>query len=552
MILTSIDIKNWKCFEHKTLDFDRNLNSINWVNGSGKSSLIQAIIISLFNQRPNGLSFDDLRNDLNKSCEIKLYFTHNGSDYIVDRAFGKSSKSELYRDGELISRTVKETQDLIDKMLPQSLAEGLWGHNALSLSPILKTEYLFDILENEFKEPLEIKKYFQTEKTAAQKRLSSLKKTITNQDITEEQVNNVKKELDELIKKADANSDLTNMNDVVKAKDYESKYPDYIKLKDEFAKMSAKYDIDESRRLNNLLKSKNITTKEHWNSYFENIEKEIEIEKHKLSDLHPLTKYPKNVIDSILKESKKENKCIVCGGEYHEIKLDYDKIDQDKIDRLENELKDKDYDFIELVKSIKYYATEKKVNDLAYLDEWDWKSVLDNFNEERNEIIKQRNAKKEEYERLKVELAEVTELLKVQKEYDNAKECIEITEQYIDEAKAYYSNSIVTEASKKLNKINPRYEHLTVDDGVYKVLVYTEDFSNCSYLPVASLSAGEKTLISLCLILTVRDMFIPEVPLIFDESFAALDASNSRNIQELIQKDYGQWIIVSHGFDFIK
>ena len=551
MILTSIDIKNWKCFEHKKLDFDRNLNSLNWQNGSGKSSLIQAIIFSLYNQRPQGLSFDDLRNDINKNCEIKLRFTHEGSDYIIDRAFGKSSKSELYKDGQLISRAVKETQDIIDKMFPQSLADGLWGHNALALSPILKTEYLFDILENEFKEPLEIKKYFQTERTAIQKRLSTLKKTITNQDITDEQVKKVEKEIKDLEKKISKSARNVD-TDITKAREMESKFDRFTKLTNELSKLNAEYEIDLCRRLNNLLKSENITNKEHWNSYFENIEKEVELEKSKVTHLHPLTKYPKNVIESLLEESKKEDKCIVCGGKYHEIELNYDKIDQDKIDRLEKQLEDRQYDYNKLVQSCIYYKTKAELDKLGYDEAFDWKTVLNNYNEELDRIEEELENKKIEYEKLKTELAEVTEMLKLEKEYDNAKECIEITEQYIDEAKAYYSNSIVTKASALLNSINTRYEHLSVDDGVYKVLVYNEDFSECSYLPVASLSAGEKTLVSLCLILTVRDLFVPEVPLIFDESFSALDAANSRAIQTLILRDYGQWIIVSHGFDFVK
>ena len=53
MILNSIDIVNWKCFDHKKMDFDR-FTLLNWKNGEGKSSLIQAIILCLFD------NYDDL------------------------------------------------------------------------------------------------------------------------------------------------------------------------------------------------------------------------------------------------------------------------------------------------------------------------------------------------------------------------------------------------------------------------------------------------------------------------------------------------------------
>jgi len=550
MLLTSIEISNWKCFQTKRVDFDSNLNVLTWQNGTGKSSLIESIIFALFNKRPNGLDFDSLRNDLSKPCEIRLYFTHDNSDYMIDRSFGgKNSKSELYRDGTLISRTVKETQDNINKILPESLAEGLWGHNALSLSPILKTEYLFDILESEFKEPLEIKKYFQTEKTSVQKRLSSLKKTLTNQKVTQKQVDEVHAEILELEGKIKSKV-FVNDADVIKARNCKQEYPHYKELKEKLSKMSAEYDIDLSRRLNGLLRNENITTKEHWDSYFANIEKEIQLEKAKSSNLHPLTKYPKNIVDSLLAESKRENHCIVCGGPYKPIVVEYDKIDHDKIVRLEKILEDKNYDFNKIVQSINYYRVEKQVNDLKYLDEWDWQSILNKYDAEAKKLYEQLDQKKVEYDNLKSDLAQITEVLKLQKEYDLNKECIEITEQYIDEAKEYYSNSILTVAGKMLTDINSRYSNLSVDAGVYKVNVYTEDFSNMSYLPVASLSAGEKTLVSLCLILAVRNLFIPEVPLIFDESFSHLDGGNFNNINELIKKDYGQWIIVSHNFEF--
>ena len=65
-------------------------------------------------------------------------------------------------------------------------------------------------------------------------------------------------------------------------------------------------------------------------------------------------------------------------------------------------------------------------------------------------------------------------------------------------------------------------------------------------LPVQSLSKGEKTMVALALILSIRNLFMPKLPLIMDESFANLDANNIEAIKKLIHEDSNQWIIVTH------
>ena len=550
MKLNYIKLENWKCFNKETFTFNNSMNLIWKINGSGKTSMLQAINFCLFGKRPDGLSFDNLRNDLSKQCKLELSFSHNFEDYIIKREFGKKSLVEMTKNGELIARSVSDLDSVIESIIPQSLADGLWGNNSLALSPILKTDYLFDILETEFREPLAVKRYFLDEKNIAQKQVSSLKKASGEQEITEDDINKVNKEIEELEEKIKSKVFIDD-KEVIKAKQCQSEYPQYEEYKNKFNKLETpKYDIDLARRLNNLLKSENIKTPEHWNSYFSNIEKEIELEKSKSKELHPLTKYPKATIQSMMKESEDSGKCVFCGGKYHSFELDYDKVDQDKIERLEEKLKDKEYDFTEILKSANYYGLQKKVKDLEYLDTFDWKSILEKYDEESKQLYQDLEDKKQEFEQLKNDFARITELLKWQKEYDNQKENIAITEQYINEAKSYYSNALLQKANEYLGKINPRYSNLHIDDGVYKVLVYTEDYSNVSYLPVMSLSAGEKIIMALILILSVRDIFASDIPLIMDECFVNLDKNNLTMVEQILKKDLGQWLIVSHDINF--
>ena len=83
MNINYIEMTNWKCFDKKKVTFDR-FTLLNWKNGEGKTSLIQAIVLCLFDKRPDNLDFASLV-DINKPTKIVLNFTHNASIYIVER-----------------------------------------------------------------------------------------------------------------------------------------------------------------------------------------------------------------------------------------------------------------------------------------------------------------------------------------------------------------------------------------------------------------------------------------------------------------------------------
>ena len=94
--------------------------------------------------------------------------------------------------------------------------------------------------------------------------------------------------------------------------------------------------------------------------------------------------------------------------------------------------------------------------------------------------------------------------------------------------------------------INTRYIDLFIENGIYKAKLWDKDFTRLAILPVQSLSNGEKTCAALALILAIRDLFMPELPLIMDESFVNLDADNLAAVKAIIRKDTNQWIVVSH------
>ena len=542
MILNSIEMTNWKCFEHKKLDFDR-LTLLNWKNGEGKTSLIQAIVLCLFDKRPDNLDFASLV-DTTKPSKIILKFTHNANTYVVEREVGMTSGYKVYKDEELISRTRADSKKILGEIISESVLTSLWGYEPLSVSSVLNTNYLYDLLEDEFKEPLDLKQYFISDRSYHQKHKSTLTSQIRNQNVTQNDIDTLQKELDDLSNKIKEKAFIAD-SEVIRAKKAAEDYKEYKKIKAEFDKcLPFTYDRETCIKLKTYGK-----TKEEWDAYFKKIKEDLEHEKSK-AKASPLIKYPKATITSLITESKTNgNKCILCGGEFHEPKLNYDIADNSKIQKLEqilNDFKDNNYSFDLFIESSKKLHFQKLLEPLQYVETYDFQSVLDNYDKDTNQLYKDFEEKKQQFESMNKDFAKITELLDATEKYDLDKKCISIIEEYIEQAKAYYANNIVQTAKQTLRDINTRYIDLFIENGVYKVKLWDKDFTKLSVLAVQSLSKGERTIVALSLILAIRDLFIKGLPLIMDESFANLDANNVEAIKRLINSDENQWIIVSH------
>lgn len=543
MIINSVEMTNWKCFEHKKVEFDSRLTLLNWKNGEGKTSLIQAIVLCLFDKRPDNLDFASLVN-IEKPTKIILKFTHKAVTYIVEREVGKTSSYRLYKNENLIARTNKECKEELSKIIHESVLTSLWGYEPLSVSNVLNSSYLYSILDQEFAEPLGLRQHFVTDRSYYQKHKSSLEKTITNQKVTKQDIDTLKAELDEIEAKIKEKAFVSD-SDVVKAKKAKADHEEYLKVKAELEKCANyAYDRETCVKLRTFGR-----TEEEWVAYFKKVEEDLKAEKSK-SAASPLIKYPRNTIAQLINESHCNNEtCILCGGKFVEPKLDYDTIDNDKIQRLEAILKDKEenqWDFRAFSESTRYWHFVKELDPLKYVENYDYQSVLDNYNAETNNLYAEYEKKKANFDVLDKDFAKINELLKATEAYDQDKKCIDIIDEYIEQAKAYYAQEIVKNATDLIKKINTRYTEILVENGVYKARLFDKDFKKESVLAVQSLSKGEKTMVALSLILSIRNLFMPDLPLIMDESFANLDANNIEAIRRIIHEDTNQWIIVSH------
>ncbi|MHB8100997.1 MAG: DNA double-strand break repair ATPase Rad50 [Methanosarcina sp.] len=128
MKLKNLHVENIRSYKKLDFTFEDGVTVISGVNGSGKSSLLEACFMGLFGSRI--LSKDFVLADIifkgAENAKISLGFEHLGREYLIDQAFRYSVKSEnassskcvFYADGESIvdqaTRTYEEVCALLN------------------------------------------------------------------------------------------------------------------------------------------------------------------------------------------------------------------------------------------------------------------------------------------------------------------------------------------------------------------------------------------------------------------------------------------------------
>ena len=105
MILTRVDIRDFRSHKRTTVDFEEGISVIVGDNGSGKTSILESINFALFKQKPN-VNVDDLIRRGADSTEVTVTFTASGRTFKATRGrkTGKAYGSALYEidDGETL------------------------------------------------------------------------------------------------------------------------------------------------------------------------------------------------------------------------------------------------------------------------------------------------------------------------------------------------------------------------------------------------------------------------------------------------------------------
>ena len=122
MILSKLTLQNFKRYKHFTAEFQEGLIGIIGKNGSGKSSIFEAILFALYGELKSRGTKELIRNANATSKDvvsIELLFEINNHTYRIVREFrGKAltANAKLYKNEELITSGAKEVTASIVKL----------------------------------------------------------------------------------------------------------------------------------------------------------------------------------------------------------------------------------------------------------------------------------------------------------------------------------------------------------------------------------------------------------------------------------------------------
>jgi len=114
MILTNLKLENFKKYTSKTIEFGEGLIGIIGKNGSGKSTIFDAILFTLYGEAKKRGNKDILRNanaSTKDAVVVELDFEFEDKQFKVVREFrGKamSANAKFYKNGELTTTGAKE------------------------------------------------------------------------------------------------------------------------------------------------------------------------------------------------------------------------------------------------------------------------------------------------------------------------------------------------------------------------------------------------------------------------------------------------------------
>ena len=124
MIIDRILLKNFKRFRQQEIRFKDGITGILGNNGTGKSSIVEAVFFALYGVQATGISSDYIVSSFagpKEKCEVRLDFRIGGEDYTVVRTFRKGKTVQhdatFHKGGRLRATGVSQVETEIQRTL---------------------------------------------------------------------------------------------------------------------------------------------------------------------------------------------------------------------------------------------------------------------------------------------------------------------------------------------------------------------------------------------------------------------------------------------------
>ena len=463
MILNSIKMNNFKSHVSSKIVFNNGVVAIIGENGSGKSSIFEAVFFALFGAdalRRMGLSYDEVITKGKKAMSVELEFEVNGNKYKIIREYNGKSSAKLYKNNELFARTVNEVNKAIVEILGVDrdmflnsiyIKQGEIA-NLLNLQPRERKEVIGKLLGIE-----EFEKCYQKMKDAIDEYKKQLERIIghlNNKHDYEEELKEKENELKEKETKLKlVKEKLDRVMEEFKTaekifEDWKGKKSLYEKLTNKLEERQRALELANKELenlkydLNAVVEAKNILRK--YKSEFEEYKSltiDIKTIEERLRDLHPIYEEYLTLSKKLeaIDEDIKQLEEFIEKSKY-----------KDKIDKLNEVLGDVGRE-IEKLEKIKDYLTELE-NLYEKLEEIERYKKIANEYKEHYEKYMQLDKKMEKYNKLNLDYTKLLQNKKsIEDNIKNLKSEIEKLENEI--------NKIDIETTKKSLKAIEEYKN---------------------------------------------------------------------------------------------
>lgn len=524
MIFKTLTLKNWKCFRtQKKFEFEKH-QLLSMRNGTGKTSIFQAITFAIWGKAPTGFNLNTVRNDDSMPCEINLDFElANGDQCQIRRVFGSSKNvSTLTVNDQLVAESVRNIAEWMDARLNQNICNILWTETLVG-NDILRENFISTVLtEDVLKEPLMLINHYKTFIYHTNRKINSFDEKILDLEAIAKRLEEIKRQL-----KGDGKGITeAQLSKARLAKEADEKLSQLPEIKSELTdELVAKYQ---------RLKLQE-----------ENLRKRL-VEEMAKSD-SPFSNFSARELQKIVQWSENNQKCLICGGEFNQKHAERIRSEMKSMGRSEETIA-KIQDDLKICNldenDVKTFLEKKRLLQQVEACK-NYLEIIEKYDGERNKLWAELESAQRDHQRALLQQEKIKEINQLKADVEAAIQKRNAIDGYVKDAKQKLTRNIMDKASEYMGNINDRYKQIALTDDGFVVVVEDETFT-LNIIPVAQLSSGERTMLALSLVFAMHHLLTPELPLLFDETFSALDRENLEQVQDFLKKQDGQIFIITH------